>query len=193
MEPKYYGAAAEYNKSGGLRFNRKFLMIGLGVVMLIVVLIVATAIINSINAGPTRDLATLVARQTALQTLLEKNKDLIKGGELRKANADTNLLLISSSVTLTSYMESVYGLKAIPTDIAAAEADKTITDDLKTAEHVGKFDSTLISIVRSKLASTLLQTKKVLGEVGDEDLKTALRNTVTAIESADKQLASLQP
>jgi hypothetical protein len=193
MEPKYYGAAAQYNKPGGMQFNRKFLVIGLGVILVITLLIVGVTVINGLNAGPGRDLAKLVARQSTLQTLLEKNKDIIRGGDLRKANADANLFLLSSTATLSGYMESLYGLKSIPTDISAAEADKSAIEDLKTAEHVGKFDSTFINIIRSKLSSVLDQTQKVLGEVGNQDLKTALEDTVTALESADSEFAKLAP
>lgn len=192
MEPKYYGAAADYNKPGGLQFSRKFLLIGLLILLVIVALMVGAAIISGINATPGRDLATLISKQSALQSLLDKNKTKIKDGDLRKANADTNLLLLSSTTTLTTYMTSIYGLKVVPSSIAAAEVDSTAADNLKAAEQVGKFDSTLTSIARTKLADSLAQANKVLSEVGNQNLKDAIQNTITALESADQQLAKLQ-
>ena len=192
MDPKYYGAAADYNKPSGFQFNSRILIIALGGLLIVVLLIVIVAVIAGINSAPGRDLATLVARESELQSLLDKNKTKINDGDLRKANADANLLLLSSSITLTDYMTSVYGLKTIPTDISAAEADTTATEDLKAAEQVGKFDSTITQIARTKLADTITQAKKVLGEVGNQELKAAIQNTITSLQSADDQLAKLQ-
>jgi hypothetical protein len=191
MEPKYYGAAAEYNKPSGFQFNRKFLLIGLVAIVVITAMLVTGAVITSLNAGPGRDLATLIARQSALQSILEKNKDQIKNADLRKANADTNLFLASNTVALTPYLLSIYSLKTIPLDISSRESSATDASDLKQAAQVGKFDTTYIGFVRTKLASVLGLAQKVLDEVGNQNLKTDLQAAINAIQNADDQLAAL--
>ena len=191
MEPRYYGAAANYNKPGGSLLNPKYLMIGGLVLLVIIVLMVATAVINGINAGPGRSLATLVARETDLESLADKNKQHIKSGDLRKISADLGILLLGDTVTLTGYMSSVYNLADVPEDIAADVADPDTDEDLKTAEQTGKFDVVFAAMLNTRLAAILDQAQKVQAAVGNQELKDALQETITTVTSLQEQLASL--
>ncbi len=191
MEPRYYGAAANYNKPGGTLFNPKLLMIGGLALVIIIVIFVAIAVISGINAGPSRDLATLVAQQTDLQTLTEKSKDRIKSGDLRKVNADASLLLLSDTITLTGYLNSLYSITAIPPEVLAAATDPDTEGDLKTAEQTDKFDIVYIAVINQKLNSIREQVQKVQTQVGNKDLKTTLDATLATITSLQGQLSEL--
>lgn len=192
MQPKYYGAAANYNQSGGSPFNRKLLLIGVLALGLIVLAIAVTTVLSIITSAPRREMAQLVARENKLQDLIESNKERIKNGDLSRVNATANLLLLSDGADLTAQMQSAYGLAAVPADVAALESTKTLETELDEAERVGKFDRDFAAAVRDKLAASLQLAQKVAGSASSQKLKTVLAQNVRTLKTIDDQLAALK-
>jgi hypothetical protein len=192
MEPKYYGAAAEYNKPGGFQFNRRLVFIIVGVLGLIIILWIGTALISAITSGPQRETAKLLARETKLQELVGKSKDRIRSGDLKKVNADANLLLLSDTVTLKGLLQKAYNLDRIPTEIEKAEVDSATDTELKDAERLGKFDRTYVEALRAKVAASLQLAQTVLSSTSNQSLKAALEQNISNLKTIDDQLAELK-
>jgi hypothetical protein len=190
MEPVYYGAAAQYNKPSGFQFNPKILLI-VGLVLLVGIgLMVASAVITGINAGPGRDLATLIAQETDMQTIVDKQRAVVQNGDLKKANAEFSVMLLSDSMTLTEQMTKVYGLSAIPKDIAAANTDTDATNTLKTAQSVGNFDTTYAALLRAKIAEMLVSAHRIHDVTGNATLKAQLQTTIKMLSGLDDQIVA---
>ena len=191
MEPKYYGASAQYNRPSSSELIKRIAILGGVVVGIITLVFIATAVFSAINAGPSRELASLVAKQTVLQKIADENKDLLKGSEERKTNADAGILLLSGQKTLADLLSNVYGLAKIPPEISVAAADPTIKETLDTARTEGNFDGTFVRIFRDKLGEIISQTEAVLARTGNADIKTALQDNLDNLTSLDEELRAL--
>jgi hypothetical protein len=194
MSEKYYGAAAEYHKpTGGVpAFNpRIFIVIGL-VVGLLVVLGIGYSFISSLSQGPQQDYTSLVARETALQALIDKQKTNIKSDDLKTINTNANMLLLTNLNTLNGLLKSQFGLDAVPETVTATEADPTTDTTLQTAQLGGTFDQAYIAALQNKVASGLQLAQKVEGESSGAKLKAALESLKVTLNSISDSLSKVQ-
>jgi|GEM_PF-2487482 len=157
MQPKYYGAAAQYNKSGtsGPPLSKRLIMIGAIGVGVIIFLMIVFTVIGSISKGPQDNFARLAAREANLVSLIGKQTSNIQSGDLGAINATASLLFNGDNSAINRLMTSAYGLAAIPPEIASSETpDSTIDTSLKNATLNGTFDRTYIGILQTEITST---------------------------------------
>lgn len=190
MQPKYYGAAAEYNKPKFALKGRLFKVVGL-VFLLLIVLMSAIAIVGLINSGPSNNLASLIVRQQQLQKFIAANQKSIHSSELAKLSAEASLFLTSDSTTLKGQLMSRYGVANISQEITKRETDTTSANKLKAAIQVNKFDSTYADILRDKLAATIELARIVERESGS-NLKAAAQQSIKNLQAVDTQLSAVQ-
>jgi hypothetical protein len=193
MQPKYYGAAAEYNKpaggsAGGLSGILKIFGIFIGAIIVIAVVL---SIVSSIGKGPQNDFARLVARMSSLQNLLDKQKGNIRSSDLRTVSATALILVSGDTSTLAKQMRVSFGLEAVPEDITAAETDTTTDPELKKAQLTGGFDREYVTVLRDKIAAAyqLAETLKAAG--GNDATIDALNKTLVSLDALDSQLTKL--
>lgn len=192
MQPKYYGAAAQYNKPGGFQFNNRWLLIGGAIFLVIILIMVGASIFTAITSGPSREVATLVARENDLATILNKNRDRLHSGDLAKINAEAAILLLSDTKTLTDFMASKYGLATVPEDVTAAESDGDVESQLNDAEQIGRFDQTYVTLMSTKLGAAQAQAEKVLGAASSAEFRSALEQNIDNIKAITEQLDVLK-
>jgi hypothetical protein len=193
MQPKYYGAAAEYNKpvsggGGGLSGILKIFGIFVGAILLIAI---AFTVVNSIGKGPSNEFARLVARTTELQTLLDKQKPNIRSSDLKTINATGQILMAGDVAALSEQLTVAFGAEGVPEDITAAEADPTIETTLKNAGLTGTFDKVYVGVLRDKIASSYDLANTLLGSASG-DTQAAVQKTIDTLTSLDSQLEKLQ-
>lgn len=192
MQPKYYGAAANYNKpSGGMTGLSGILKIFGIFVGVVILLAIAYSIVTGISKGPQDNLARLVAREKALQTLLEKQKTNIRSGDLRTVNASAHILTVGDAATANRLLASVYGAKEVPKEITAAETDATLETTLKNAVLVGTFDKTYVDVLREKIAASYSLAQTVSNAANNKELKTATQHMMNNLSTIDTQLEQL--
>lgn len=192
MQPKYYGAAAQYNQptggSGGISGIFKIFGIFIGAIIIIAV---ALSIISSISRGPQNDYARLVARLNNMQSLLDKQKANIRSSDLRTVNATALILVTGDAAALGAQLTAAYGLEGVPEDIIAAETDTTSETDLKNAQLTGAFDREYVAILRDKIAAAYQLANSLKTAGGSEATLAALTQTLTSLEAIDSQLTKL--
>lgn len=193
MQPKYYGAAAQYNqpaRGGGGGISGILKIFGIFVAAIIVIAI-GFSVATSIGQGPSNEFARLVARATELQTLLDKQKSNIRSSDLKTINATGHILVSGDIALLNEQLTTTYNLEAVPAEISAAEADPTIETTLKNAGLTGTFDKVYIGVLRDKIASTYDLANTLMGSASGET-KAALEKTNATLTSLDAQLEKLQ-
>ncbi len=192
MQPKYYGAAADYRKPGGMgfHFDRKLLMILGGGVVAITLIAIAFGLLNAASSAPKNDLTTLFARERSLMSFVSKNRASISGSDLKKVAAEAELLLASDSALLSAQLAALYGITEIPQSIVDLEADTTSATKLANAQASGTFDQTFAGLLRDKIAATYALTVKINNTAPDE-LKATLAHSTKALEAIDTQLTAL--
>lgn len=192
MQPKYYGAAAQYNKpvggGGGLSGILKIFGIFVGAIILIAV---AFSIVSTINQGPSNEFARLVARVTELQTLLDKQRPNIRSSDLKTINATGQLLIAGDAAALNKQLTASFGLEAVPEAITAAEADPTAETTLKNASLTGTFDKVYVGVLRDKIAASYDMANSLLSSASG-DTQAVLKKTLETLDALDAQLEKLQ-
>lgn len=193
MQPKYYGAAATYNKpvGGGSGIGKILKVFGLfvGVIILIAVIF---SIVSAIGKGPQDNFAKLVARESNLQQLLDQQRGNIKNSDFRTITSTASLLLVGDSSSLNRQLSILYGLDGVPDDIASGEVDSTSGKTLKNAVLTGTFDSTYLGILRDKIAANYQSANTVLGAVNNDAAKAAIQKAMDNLTNIDDQLSKLQ-
>lgn len=192
MQPKYYGAAATYNKpaggASGLGGILKIFGIFVGAV---IVIAVGFSIVNSISKGPQDTFAKLVARQSNLVKLMDKEKDLIRNSDLKRINATGIILGMGDTGSLNKQLTAAFGADGVSEDIAASEVDSTTDKTLKDATITGTFDKTYAGILRDKIASTYDLANSLVQSVSNANAKAAVQKTLDDLTAIDEQLARL--
>lgn len=191
MQPKYYGAAAEYNKKS-FRLDRRLLMFGVLGLIVLVFIAVGFMLVTALTSAPRDDLARLVARESQLQKFVATAQATINNDELSKINSSANLLLLSDTVALKKALAVNFGINEPTAEITAAETDKTSAIKLKEASLVSKYDEVYLELLRAKIAATQELAKKIEAGAG-ANLKITLQQIVANLASVDEQLAVLQP
>jgi hypothetical protein len=194
MQPKYYGAAAQYNKptGGGFTFNPKvFIVLGLALVV-ILALVGGMALVGSLTKGPQDDFIALAAREGTLQQLVDKEKTNIQNGDLKKINAEADTLFLSDARALSQEMQTLFGVTEIPETVLAAQSTATVEETLKAAATSGTFDRAYVSALQDQLSATYDMAKRMKDAVSSTTTKTVLELVMSNQVSISDQLTKLQ-
>lgn len=190
---KYYGAAAEYNQSGGFRFDRRMTMFIIMGLLLLSLMTAVFMVITSINNGPRNDLATLLLRTQRLQQFTADQQKGIKNGDLAKINSDAGLLLSSDATSLRKQLSTLYGPFEYTDEMIAAETDATSKKKLADASLLNRFDTVYISLLRDKIAATMRLAQKTGQSNSSASLKAVIETEVANLTTIDGHLAKLNP
>ena len=190
MQPKYYGAAAQYNRpnSGGFGMILKIIGLVVGVIVLITVGFFA---FSALTSGGKNTAAQLVARERQLLSFMTTNQSTIDNDNFRTVNSNAMSLITSDHYSLTQGMKAAYGLAAPPEEITKAETDTTSKKTLDSAKIQSRFDQVYLQLLRDKVASTQQLARSVQSS-SSGTLKTAAETTVRNLTTIDEQLAKLQ-
>lgn len=191
MQPKYYGAAANYNKGPSAPLSKRLIMLAVLFFGTIILLAIAFSIVSAIGKGPQEDFARVFARVDQIEKLMDKQKQSISDGDLSSINASATLLFIGDVSSMASVMKTSYGMDAVPDNIIAEIADTTTEAKLKTATNAGNFDSTYIKAIREKLATAYNAAQKASGEAPTDKSKEVLKKAMSDMSSVDAQLVDL--
>lgn len=186
---KYYGAAAQYNKSGSP--GGRLLKLGLLILLMIVLLSAGFIAFSALTSAGKNDAARLVARERQLVNFMTSNQSSIANDDLQTANSNALSLGTSDLYALQQGLRLSYGLSAVPDAIAKAEQDTTSATALRTAQVQSRFDSAYLQLLRDKIASTESLARSVLAGSGGT-LKTAITTQLNNLVIIDNQLAKLQ-
>lgn len=190
MEPKYYGAAAEYNKSGGSGFGNILKIFGL-VVGVIVLITIGFFAYNVLTSGGKNSAAQLVARERQLLTFITVNQAGIDNDNLKTVSSNALSLFTSDSYALSQGLKTSFGLAAVPDVIAKTEVDTTSTKALDTAKIQSRYDQVYLELLRDKIAATQQLARSVLNN-SNGAFKTAAETSIKNLTTVDEQLAKLQ-
>lgn len=191
MQPnaKFYGAAAEYNKTSGPNLGNIFKIAGI-VVGAIVLIAVGFFVFNLITSGSKNSAAQLVAREKQLLSFVTTNQDSIASDDFKTVNSHATNLLTSDGYALQQGLIAL-GLAAVPEQIAKAEADTTSAKTLATATSQNNFDAVYLELLREKIAATESLARTVQsGTTGK--MQAAATTLLTNLSAIDEQLATLK-
>lgn len=191
MQPggKFYGAAAEYNKGGGLNFGNVLKIAGLAVGVIILIAAGFFGYTFLTSAGK-NNAAQLVAREKQLLNFVTNNKEDITSDAFKTVNSNAISLLSSDSYALTQGLKT-FGLTAVPEAITKGEADSTSAKTLTNAKVQATFDQVYLELLREKIAATESLARTVQsGSSGS--MKTAVTTLLSNLSAIDGQLAKLQ-
>jgi hypothetical protein len=199
MPPKYYGAAAQYNKpapglmpgAGGMGGKKILMIVGL-ILFVILVLVGGLTLISGLTKGPQDDFVALTARTSNLTALLEKQKPNIKNGDLKKINAEATTLILSDSMELTNQATTLFGVAEIPEAIAAAQSFATVEEELEAAKVSGTFDRTYVTQVTDLINGTFDLAQKMHGAVSTKEAQDVLDKAMTNLITINDQLSKVQ-
>lgn len=193
MQPKYYGAAAQYNKSGGSSpISKRVLMIaGLGVGVLFII-IIAFMVIGALTRGPQDDFARYTQREADLVTLMDKQKTNVQSADLHTINSTALILFSGDSGAANTLLSSVFSTAAVPDNIIAEVADSTTDATLKNATLTNTFDSVYIGVIRDKITTLYNLARNISSATNNTTLKTALDHSMSDLTSVDDQLSKLK-
>lgn len=189
MQPKYYGAAAHYNRpnTGGLGQILKIIGLVVGVIVLITVGYFAY---GALTSGAKNSAAQLVARQKQLLTFMTVNQSQLTAPDLITATSNAVSLQTSDNYSITQGLRT-FGLTSVPEAIARTESDTTSSKTLAAAKTQNRFDTVYLQLLRDKIAATQQLAQTVLSSAGGS-MKTAVQTLVSHLTTIDAQLAKLQ-
>jgi hypothetical protein len=190
MQPKYYGAAAEYNKPQSTGLGKILKLVGM-VVGIIVLITIAYFAFMALTSGGRNSAATLVAREKQLITFMTSNQATIENDNLRTINSSGSTLITSDHYALSQGLKASYGLATPPEEITKAEADTTSKKTLDNAKIQSRFDVVFVELLQEKIASTQ-QLARTVRDGSNGALKTAAEATIKNLTTIDEQLAKLQ-
>lgn len=190
MQPKYYGAAANYN-SGGAGIGGNLLKIIALVVGVLVLITIGFFAFNAITSGPRDNAARLVVRERQLLSFMNTNQEKIASDNLRTINSTAISLLTSDTYALQQGLRSAHRmtLDDIPGTITASEADAKSASELTAAQVQSRFDQVYVQILRNKIASSLKLANEVLGQ-SRGSLKTAVQTSISNLKNIDQKLGA---
>ncbi|HSE60900.1 MAG TPA: hypothetical protein VLA88_01240 [Candidatus Saccharimonadales bacterium] len=197
MQPKYYGAAAQYNKpagfsSGGGVGGKKIAMLAGLILFVIIIIVGGLSLVTSLSKGPQDDFVALAARTSNLQALLEKQKPTIKNADLKKLNAEATTLLITNSNDLSEQASKLFGVAEIPETVTEAQGMGDAEEALEKAKLSGTFDRVYITTVTDKVNGTFDLAKKMSDAVSSQDAKAVLEQTMANLVLINDQLSKIQ-
>ncbi len=197
MPPKYYGAAAQYNNKpslkggGGLDGKKIGLIAGLIAVVLAVV-VGGLTLNNSFTKGPSDEFVTLAARTAGLQSLLDKQRAVIKNGDLKKTNAEAVALLATNTTDISAQAATLFGVAEIPEATVAAEGMGDAQEELDKAKTSGTYDRVYVTVITEKIALTYDLAVKMRDSVSGQEAVAAVEQLITNLTVIDDQLRNIQ-
>lgn len=184
MQPQYY-------QSPGARGNGVNKKLVFGIIGGVAALIIGVSlIIASSSGGSGQTLSRVVARHNALITTMTEADKKIVSGELRRINSDAVLFLTTDAADLTATMQQ-NGLKAVPKEIAAAEADSKSTIRLTAADAAGRFDDVYVAIISQKITAHQALLTEAQGAISSTKARSTLKTTYEHLEHVQQQLEKL--
>ena len=189
MQPKFYGAAAQYNRSnrGGLGQILKIVGLVVGVIILISI---AFIVYNLLTSGSKNSAAQMVARQRQLLTFMTNNQASITNPDLKTINSNATSLESSDNYAITQGLRT-FGLTAVTEAITKLEADSTSSKTLAAAVVQSRFDAVYLQLLREKIAATQQLANTVLPNANGS-MKTAIQTMIANRTTIDEKLAKLQ-
>lgn len=190
MQPKYYGAAAQYNKPSGTGLGALLKIIGM-VISVIILLSIVFLVYNAVSSGGKNAAAQLVARERQLITFMTTNQGSISSDSFLTINSNAVSLVTSDHYNLSQGLKTAYGLATVPEEIAKTEVDSTSKKTLDTAKIQSRFDQVYLELLREKIAATQQLARTVQGQ-SSGSLKAAVETSIKHLTTIDEQLAKLQ-
>lgn len=190
MQPKYYGAAAEYNK-GGPSLNSRVLRLTLLVLGIIVLITVAYFIVSLISNGPRDNAARLLARNRQLLVFMANNQKSLNSEDTKTVTTNAISFAYSDNYAISQGLATNYNLTTVPDVISKSEVDTTSAALLTTATINSRFDAEFVQLLRDKIAADLQLAHQVQGSVGGT-LKAAVGTAIGHLNTTDEQLARLK-
>ena len=189
LSTRYYGASAQYNKSGNP--GGRLLKLALLILVIIVLLSGGFIAFTALTSAGKNDAARLIARERQLLSFLSSNQGSIGNDDFQTANSNAISLTPSDLYALQQGLRLAYGLTAVPDAIAKAEVDTTSAGVLKTAQIQSRFDAAYLQLLRDKIASTESLARSVMAN-SSGTFKTAIQTQLNNLVIIDNQLAKIQ-
>lgn len=184
MYPNYSPSPAA--RAGGI--NKK-LLIGIIGGSLALIVAVGLMVLNS-SGGNGELMARVVARHNALLGTASEAQKKIVGAELRRINSDAVLFMTSDASLLDAALQQ-FGVKQIPKEIAAMEADGNTAERLTAADASGRFDDTYQTILSQKIDAHQALITEATGKIDTPSVRASLKATYEHLESVQQQLEKL--
>lgn len=153
------------------RFPAKLIVLAIG--LIIVLAIGGGLMVLSKSNNPITQMQRLSVRLDTLQALLKEGTKNVRNPDLKKVQTDASILVAGDAASIGQAIE-VAGVKKIPKDITALEADATTFATLADAKFNGHFDDAYIKALSLKLESTMALMREVQAKTGNAQLKAAL-------------------
>ncbi len=189
MQPKFYGAAAQYNKPSDSKLGAVLKIAGL--VLLILVLITAGYyLVTALTSTNKNQAARLVAREKQLVSYISTYSKSITDDSLSTVSSNAYALATNDYYALQQGLKSSYSLSAVPDSITAEEADSTSESKLATAQSQNKFNEVYASLLKSKVTSAKTLALEVASNSSGK-MKTAANTTAEHLTEISDQLTAL--
>jgi hypothetical protein len=186
---KYYGAAAQYNKSSGLGFGGLLKIAGL-VVGILVLITLGYFGYSALTSAGRNAAAQLVAREKQLLSFVATNQSALSSDDLKTVASNSISLFTSDGYSLLQVLKG-FGLSAVPDIIAKAEVDSTSAKTLATAKIQSQFDKVFVQLLRDKIAAEQSLARTVL-DSANSNSKTLVQTHLSNLTTIDEQLVKLR-
>lgn len=190
MDPsiqQYVGSSPQQSRPPNQGPNKKLLFVIVGGVialLIAVVLLVATS-----GGSPTQEMQRLSARLETLTKVVEEGQQNITGGELRRANSDLYLVLLTTRNDVGGAIAASGG-KA-EKEITALEADSDTFTDLEEASANGRFDAVYAEVIDTKIDATRALMQEVHTKSKDTQLKAVLTTAYNDLGEMQQRLSEM--
>lgn len=183
-----YGTYTQYGVQS--RGNRIFTIVGL-VLLILVIISGAFLILNAINSGPKNDFMAMTAQEDNLYIFVAAQRDNVQNQDLHKINADAQILLASSSISLHNTLQVNYGSNLLPDNVVANAQDTTSAGKLKDASLINKFDTVYKGILQDKISNLQVSARSTQREISDPASSKAIEKLLYSLQTLAKQLNDL--
>jgi hypothetical protein len=176
--------------SQGTSQKKRLLTVVVGGIAGLIAVVVVLMIFNGLTSGPKNNFMALTSQQDGLYQLINIRQAKIQNSDLKKINADAQILILGTTVTLHSLLNREYGVSALPDNVIAAAGDSTIDAKLKDASLIGRYDITYRSILLGKFATQIaaLQTSRSEASAFSQQKLATILDTMRSLQ---KQLTGL--
>lgn len=161
------------------------------VVGVIVLLISALIIQNSITSGPKNDFIKLVAEQDSLYGFATNQQAYIQNDDLKKINSDAQILTLGVSIKLHSLLSTDFGLTDLPSNAVIAATDTTSDPKLKEASLAGRHDVVYRTFLLNKITHVVDSAQTAKDTASTKTSQQKLNDALTALKSLQAQLSNL--
>lgn len=186
MDPSYLGqpmqAPVAQRPRGFITGRTLVVLIALIAAIVIGLLLL---VFSADRSGPLQQ-RTAARQETTMKLIADGQKNL-SSGELKKINAELNVVMLSDDVALQTALADA-GFKKADKEVVAAEADAETFDKLATAKINGQYDSTYRGVLLQKLESHMGLLEELHGETKKKSLKRTLATQYEHLDGFRKTL-----